>query len=235
MAHTDGRPDHQKVAAEIRAKIASGELPAGEQLPSTSQLISQFGVAGATVQKALAQLKEEGYLTSRRGKGVYVRDRAVHVVGAKPYIVPDGAYTYELLSVCEVIPPAPVSALLGLEPGEQAVERKRIMHYNGEPVELMTAYYPSRIATGTPLARKTKMKGGAPKVLADLGLEQRHMTDTTSARQPTVEEVELLELPQGVPVLRQLRLITAENDVPVEAAVLIKPSHLYEVRFEVSL
>ncbi|GAB3219301.1 hypothetical protein GCM10027447_01840 [Glycomyces halotolerans] len=235
MAHVDTRPDHQKVAADIRAQIASGELPAGCQLPSTSQLIEQFGVANATVQKALTLLKDEGYLSSRRGKGVYVRDREVHVVGAKSYITPDGSYTYELLCVKEVVPPRPVGALLRLGEGEQAFERKRLMLYNDEPVELATSYYPSKIASGTPLARKARIKGGAPKVLADLGYAQKHMIDTTAARHPTTEEVELLRLPQGVPILRQLRLITATRDIPVEASVLIKPSHLYEVRFEADL
>ena len=108
----DGRPRHQQVAADLRARIMSGELPPGEQLPSTAQLVEHYNAANATVQRALGALKDEGFLTSRMGKGVYVRDRAQFVVQAATYIAPsDQAYSYRLLEVAEVAPPADVAKM----------------------------------------------------------------------------------------------------------------------------
>jgi GntR family transcriptional regulator len=53
------------MAADLRTRIMAGDLTAGTQLPSTAQLAGEFGVSGTTVQKALAVLKAEGYLTWR--------------------------------------------------------------------------------------------------------------------------------------------------------------------------
>jgi LacI family transcriptional regulator len=56
-----GRPGaaYRKVAAAIREKIASGEWPAGEELPSLRAMAGLFGVGQNTVRLAVDQLKRE--------------------------------------------------------------------------------------------------------------------------------------------------------------------------------
>ena len=51
-----------------------------------------------------------------------------------------------------------------------------------------------------------------------------------TARLPTTAELELLELPDDVPVLRQFRVLFAANNQPVEATVMVKGGHRYEER-----
>jgi GntR family transcriptional regulator len=221
------------VAADIRAMIMSGELPPGTQLPSTAALIQRYAAAGATIQRALGALKSEGYLRSHIGKGVYVRDEAVHVVDTAPYLAPspDG-YAYELVEVAEVAPPAEVAALFGQGSGGTPVLlRHRLLRYANEPVEICRSYYPAEIARGTELARRTRIRGGAGRVLADLGRPQREFVDRVSVRLPTTEELERLELPDDVPVIRQLRAVYSDNRRPVEVTVLIKGGHRYELRY----
>ncbi|MGW2703053.1 GntR family transcriptional regulator [Streptomyces sp. NPDC001340] len=46
--------------------------PGGEQLPGEHALAQRFGVRRATVRAALAELAEEGLITTRTGKGSYV-------------------------------------------------------------------------------------------------------------------------------------------------------------------
>jgi len=216
----------------LRARIMSGELAAGVQLPSTQQLMERFDAANATIQRAVAALKDEGFLTSRAGKGVYVRDRQPFTVDASAYLAPaPKAYSYRLLLVAEVLPPVEVAALLG---GDSAVLRHRLLLHDGEPVELSWSYYPASVAAGTPLAGRGKISGGAPKALADLGLPQREVVDRLSARLPTTEELEALELPDDVPVIRQLRVVYSGDRRPVEVSILVKGAHLYELgyRFE---
>lgn len=72
----DKRPAHVQITASIRAAILTGELAPGAQLPSTHDLADRFGVARMTVQNAVRTLKEEGWVDSRVGSGVYVRDQA---------------------------------------------------------------------------------------------------------------------------------------------------------------
>jgi GntR family transcriptional regulator len=103
------------------------------------------------------------------------------------------------------------------------------------PVELSRSYYPASWAAGTALAGRGKIRGGAPAVLAELGYPERGWTDRISTRPPTTEEVEVLEIPQGVPVLRQFRRVYTDGDRPVEVSVLIKPGHLYELEYQQEL
>jgi GntR family transcriptional regulator len=73
MART---PDFKRIADEIRAKIASGELKPGDKLPSISQLTKQYSVSAQPVKSALLVLQTEGIVEGHQGRGVFVVDQA---------------------------------------------------------------------------------------------------------------------------------------------------------------
>jgi GntR family transcriptional regulator len=228
---TDTRPFHEQVAARLRADIMAGDYPPGAQLPSTPQLVERFGVANPTIQKALRALKEEGFLFSRPGKGVYVRDKQPFIVEVGSYFAPSpGGYSYELLDVAEVTPPNEVAMALQLGEDRQTVLRRRILRHDGEPVELDWSFYPLEIVGASALTQPGRIRGGAPKVLEELGYPEREFVDRVSTRMPTPEEIELLDLPD-VPVIRQLRIVYSDDQRPVTASVFIKGGHLYELLY----
>jgi putative hydrolases of HD superfamily len=72
----DPRRPYVQIAASIRTAILSGELTPGAQLPTTDELAKFYGVSGATVSSAVRTLRDEGYVTSRAGSGVYVTEEA---------------------------------------------------------------------------------------------------------------------------------------------------------------
>src|SRR5215472_9887999 len=72
----DKRQPNVQIAASIRAAILTGELEPGAQLPAGHELAKFFGVSRMTVQTAIRTLREEGFVVSRTGSGVYVRDQA---------------------------------------------------------------------------------------------------------------------------------------------------------------
>lgn len=210
----------------------SGQLPTGSPLSSTSKLVTQFGAASATIQRALAVLKDEGLLGSRMGKSVYVRDRPQVVVEATTYIpLAPGRYSYQILEVAEVQTPADVAEALDLSAGEPAVLPRRLLLHAGEPVELSWSYYPTDLARGTDLGKHAKIAGGAPRVLAEIGHRQHYLVDRVSTRMATTEEIEALDLPSEVPVIRQFRVIYSTQDRAVEASVLVKGGNLYELQY----
>jgi GntR family transcriptional regulator len=210
----------------------AGDLRPGVQLPSTQQFMDQYGVSNTAISGALAALKAEGFITSRPGKGVYVRDHQPFVVRVGTYFEPSPrGYSYTLLEVGAVAPPADVTAALNVAEGATAVLRHRLTLHNGDPVDLSWSYYPAEIAAGTPLAGRAKIVGGAPRILAELGYPQLYFEDRLSARAPTTEELEGLDMPDDVPVLRQFRVIYSEGDRPVEVSVLIKGAHRYELLY----
>jgi GntR family transcriptional regulator len=69
---------HEQVAAEIRHAIAEGEAKPGERLPPARDLAAVLGVNTNTVLRALRQLRDEGLLEFRRGRGITVTGTPQH-------------------------------------------------------------------------------------------------------------------------------------------------------------
>ena len=63
---------YEQVAAEIRRAIAEGEAKPGERLPPAKDLAAVLGVNTNTVLRALRQLRDEGLLEFRRGRGITI-------------------------------------------------------------------------------------------------------------------------------------------------------------------
>ena len=69
---------HEQVAAEIRRAIAEGEAKPGERLPPARDLAAVLEVNPNTVLRALRQLRDEGLLEFRRGRGITVAASPEH-------------------------------------------------------------------------------------------------------------------------------------------------------------
>src|SRR5215472_6636417 len=63
---------HEQVAGELRRALAAGEAKPGERLPPARDLAAVLGVNTNTVLRALRQLRDEGLLEFRRGRGITV-------------------------------------------------------------------------------------------------------------------------------------------------------------------
>lgn len=70
MALTD------EAIGQLRAMIASGELPPGTRLPTEQQLSAQMGLSRSGVREAVKVLEAAGVLDVRRGDGTYVTSLA---------------------------------------------------------------------------------------------------------------------------------------------------------------
>ncbi|MFD0275555.1 GntR family transcriptional regulator [Kitasatospora sp. NPDC127111] len=70
-------PKYQRLAADLRRRIAEGEFTAQAALPVESELERQYGVARNTVRLAVDVLVNEGRLVRLQGKGTYLREHPV--------------------------------------------------------------------------------------------------------------------------------------------------------------
>jgi GntR family transcriptional regulator len=63
---------YQQVARTIIRKIRSGELGAGDKLPSIRDIAAEYGITTATAQKVVRELTDRGYAETTPGIGVFV-------------------------------------------------------------------------------------------------------------------------------------------------------------------
>ena len=97
---------HEQVAGEIRRAIADGEARPGERLPPARDLAAVLGVNTNTVLRALRELRDEGLLEFRRGRGITVTGSPEHgavVVRAKEFVSFARRHGYRLEDVVRLI------------------------------------------------------------------------------------------------------------------------------------
>ena len=70
-------PLYEQIAQRLKAAVATGELGAGDALPSVRQLAGKLRINPATVVQAYRGLEEEGFVELRQGAGTFVRNLAV--------------------------------------------------------------------------------------------------------------------------------------------------------------
>ena len=97
---------HEQVAGEIRRAIAEGEAKPGERLPPAKDLAAVLGVNTNTVLRALRDLRDEGLLEFRRGRGITVTgtpQRGLVVAQAKELVCFAREQGYRLDELVEMI------------------------------------------------------------------------------------------------------------------------------------
>lgn len=70
--HGAPEPLYLQLAAILRERIASGELPPRSKLPTLAELAGEHDLAITTVQKAVGLLKDEGLVVAYPGRGTFV-------------------------------------------------------------------------------------------------------------------------------------------------------------------
>ncbi|AAK22946.1 histidine utilization repressor [Caulobacter vibrioides] len=97
-------PLHQRIRADIEARIRSGEWPPGHRVPFETELMADYGCARMTVSKAMAALVDAGLIVRRKRAGTFVARPRVHapvlnIPDIQSEIVARGeTYAFRLLS-----------------------------------------------------------------------------------------------------------------------------------------
>ena len=72
LSNSSALPIYEQIKEQVKAQILSGELYENEMLPSLRQLAKDLKISVLTTTRAYNELEEEGYITSRQGKGFFV-------------------------------------------------------------------------------------------------------------------------------------------------------------------
>jgi GntR family transcriptional regulator/MocR family aminotransferase len=74
-------PLYQQLYSQLRQEIQTGNLSAGQKLPSKRKLAEQLGISINTVEGAYTQLEAEGFILSSPRRGFFVQETGLLPVG----------------------------------------------------------------------------------------------------------------------------------------------------------
>lgn len=75
ISNNANKPIYEQITTQIKAMIMSGELQAGDAIPSMRSLAKSIHVSVITVQKAYEDLQREGFIETTVGRGSFVSAR----------------------------------------------------------------------------------------------------------------------------------------------------------------
>lgn len=72
IANSSPDPIYEQISKQIKSQIISGDLQAGDPLPSIRNLAKELQISVITTKKAYETLEKEGFLDSVTGRGTFV-------------------------------------------------------------------------------------------------------------------------------------------------------------------
>lgn len=133
---------YREVKETLLERIRTHAWPPGSLLPGEIDLAQGFGVARGTVNRALRELTDEGFLERRRKGGTRVRPAPLRAARFQIQIVRDaiealGArYGYSLLLRKEEAGPKDVRARLAMVPGGRLLHLMCLHSADGKPYQV---------------------------------------------------------------------------------------------------
>lgn len=129
----------EDIRAEVLRRIRARDWAPGSTIPGEEALAQEFGVARATVNRALTALAEAGWLERRRKSGTRVAETPVRratldIPILRQEVEAQGrAYAFRLLDHRLEVPPLAVATRLGLAPGQGMLWLETVHLADGRP------------------------------------------------------------------------------------------------------
>ena len=80
ISNASGQPIYDQITSQIKGLILSGELHAGDALPSMRTLAKDLRISVITTKRAYEELERDGFLVSIPGKGSFVAQANLELV-----------------------------------------------------------------------------------------------------------------------------------------------------------
>lgn len=80
ISNSNNIPIYEQIKEQIKSKIISNELKAGDLLPSIRSLAKDLRISVITTKNAYEELEKEGYVETIPGKGTYVASKNIEII-----------------------------------------------------------------------------------------------------------------------------------------------------------
>ncbi len=245
---TSGVPAFRQVATDLRRKIDAGEYAPGAKLPSERELIDTYGVSRPTVREAVNLLRSEGVVDVEHGRGVFVRPPSNIQRLARARLSRDARERNEGAFMAEAKAKGFTAAsnvevrferaderaagYLQVPVGTDVTVRDRVMRADGLVAQIAVSRLPRELTRGTAIEKINTGDGGTYARLEEAGHVIGSFAEHVGARMPTPDEVSLLQLAGGVPVLTVTRVAYGTGGRALEMNDIVLPASLYQLSYE---
>lgn len=232
-------PLYYQIYVLIREKIYSGEYTNGSLIPTESELEKMFDVSRITVKRALDELAQEGLVTRQRGRGTTITYTAPvsHSNANMDGLLEDlltiaKETTVEIVEFDYIKAPPQAIAALKLPAGSMVQKAVRIRKKDETPFSYVITYLPEEIG-----------KSFSVEELANepiLALIERSGKTISTANQTVTATLAdgttgpALGVNIGSPLLKVTRIVSDDNDKPVEYITIFYRPDLYQLNLELS-
>jgi len=216
-------PKYYQLANILRQQIEDGSFKAHEAIPSERQIELQYKLSRPTIRQAISLLERQGYLYRVHGKGTFVsppklQKGMLELTSFTEDMRNRGLEPGQIiLAFGHIDPPAKVARHLEME-GEtrKVLQIKRLRLGNGEPIGLQDSYL--ALAGDAEITRdEVEQKGSIYAILQEkFGIYPTEADETLEVTLATLEEAELLAIPEGSPLLLSERTLWAQDRKAVE-------------------
>lgn len=117
ISNASGVPIYEQIEEQIKSMILTGELKAGDAIPSMRVLAKNLKVSIITTKRAFEDLERDGFIESVVGKGSFVKGMNAELVRESM-----------LVAIEEYLDKAVDKALIGKISGEEMQEMLRLLY-----------------------------------------------------------------------------------------------------------
>ncbi len=228
----DTRPLYLQVKEGITARIRSGEWAPGFRVPSENQLVRELKISRMTINRALRELKDEGYLARVHGVGTFVRElpRQASLIELKNIAEEvhqrGGIYSNHVRALEEVTAATKLAQQFELAPRARLFHITVVHEENGEPVQVEDRFVNPEIAPE--FLEQDFSKVTPTKYMLSIAPVEA-LEHVVSARMPDDHMRHLLAIDEGEPCLVLNRRSWSQGQVAT-VTTLTYPASRYELR-----
>ena len=234
--HNVATPLYLQLEQVLERAIYEGEYKVGDKLPSESELCHKYQVSRITVRQALNLLTGKGLIFSAHGKGSFVKrpdlgQELDKIVSFRRVLEQKGLKGMTRIHVCqEETANENIEAYLG----DKVFRLDLVGHASQMPVVYYRSFFVPELGNEMlQLAREAEKRGTAFSTYdfyADLSVQVADIEQTVRAGSADRELAEVLELPQGHPLMILESIYRGEGGDVLEYKQGYYHSQLYSFR-----
>jgi GntR family transcriptional regulator len=234
---------YRRIADDLRGKIESGEFAPGAQLPTETELMSQYGASRNTIRSAVNMLTTLGLVEARVGQGTFVTEPPspfVSTLSGDPRTGETKIYMDEVHRkgrrysqtdpVVEVQrATAAVAETLRIPEDALVVSRHYQRFIDGTPWSLQTSFYPMSLVEkgAVRLIQPDDIDEGAVEYIGQTcGIKQASYRDSIAVRAPDETEITFFRLPADgrISVFEIYRAAFDEDGQRIRLTITVYPA-----------